>query len=69
MTTPTTPCKRKIGMCGRYVRRFEHQHREVCEQIVDGKKVVRSIREFVLHGLRYTFLTGSVRLARTHLQS
>jgi hypothetical protein len=56
-------------MCGRYVRRFEHQHREVCEQIVDGKKVVRSIREFVLHALRYTFLTGSVRLARTHLQS
>lgn len=30
---------------------------KICQQITDGKKVVRLPREFVLHGLRHTFLT------------
>jgi integrase len=39
------------------VTSFDHQHRKVCEPTIDGKKMVRFPREFVLHGLRHTFLT------------
>jgi integrase len=39
------------------VTSLDHLHRRVCEPIVDGKKVILFPREFVLHGLRHTFLT------------
>jgi integrase len=39
------------------VTSFDHLHRKVCEPTIDGKKTVRLPREFVLHGLRHTFLT------------
>jgi len=39
------------------VTSLDHLHRRVCEPVVDGKKQVLFPREFVLHGLRHTFLT------------
>lgn len=39
------------------VTSLDHLHRRVCEPMVDGKKQVIFPREFVLHGLRHTFLT------------
>jgi integrase len=39
------------------VTSLDHLHRRVCEPMVDGEKQVVFPREFVLHGLRHTFLT------------
>jgi integrase len=39
------------------VTSLDHLHRRVCEPMVDGKKIILFPREFVLHGLRHTFLT------------
>jgi integrase len=39
------------------VTSLDHLHRRVCEPVVGGKKRVVFPREFVLHGLRHTFLT------------
>jgi integrase len=39
------------------VTSFDHQHRKICEPMIEGKKAVLFPREFVLHGLRHTFLT------------
>jgi integrase len=39
------------------VTSLDHLHRRVCEPMVNGKKQVLFPREFVLHGLRHTFLT------------
>lgn len=39
------------------VTSLDHLHRRVCEPMLDGKKQVLFPREFVLHGLRHTFLT------------
>jgi integrase len=39
------------------VTSLDHLHRRVCEPKVDGKKQILFPREFVLHGLRHTFLT------------
>jgi len=36
---------------------LDHLHRRACEPVVGGKKQVLLPREFVLHGLRHTFLT------------
>jgi integrase len=36
---------------------IDHLHHRVCEPIANGKKQVPFPREFVLHGLRHTFLT------------
>jgi integrase len=39
------------------VTSLDHFHRPVCEPTVERKKHVVFSREFVLHGLRHTFLT------------
>jgi integrase len=39
------------------VMSLDHLHRRICEPMVDGKKQMLFPREFVLHGLRHTFLT------------
>jgi integrase len=39
------------------VTSLDHVHRRVCEPFIGGKRHVLFPREFVLHGLRHTFLT------------
>ncbi len=50
------------------VTSLDHLNRRVCEPVVDEKKQVIFPREFVLHGLRHTFLTHLGEAELMHLQ-